>query len=71
MKKDVTIAKKDVTIGRKILSLSIKAELFYDFIEICRKQHLNRSAIISTYIDRFVKNELKSVNKKVAGKERK
>lgn len=59
MSTNATITKKDVTIGRKILSLSIKAELYYDFVEICRKQNLNRSAIISTYIDRFVKNERK------------
>ena len=50
--------------GRKILTISLQSELFDEFIAICQKHKYNRSAVISSYIARFVKNEQKSVNRK-------
>ena len=50
--------------GRKILTVSLQSDLFDEFIAICQKHNFNRSAVISSYIERFVKNERKSVNRK-------
>ena len=43
--------------GRKIITISLPGRLYDDFIAICTKQNLNRSAIVSSYIERFIRRE--------------
>lgn len=50
--------------GRRILTISLQSDLFDEFIAICQQHKFNRSAVVSSYIARFVKNERKSVNRK-------
>ena len=51
---------KDVTIGRKVMTVSLPGQLYDEFIAICTKHNYNRSAIVSSCIERFVKQERKT-----------
>ena len=56
--------KKLLQNGRKVMTVSVPSETYDAFIAICTKQNLNRSAIITSYLEKYVKRDRNTSAKK-------